>query len=349
MTFAFGILLFTFNMEPTTTPQTEIMALNDEMKAFLAASIEPTNDPGKRLESLVNAIFNEQFLNLTYDNSRTRTAEETFAARNGNCLSFTLMFVAMARHIGLDAKFQEVENQPTWNKRGDLVVLSRHINATVMLPGRMAEVDFNPYAERREFIKKVVPDTRAFAQFYNNLGAELFSSRQFQDAIPYFKKAVDISPTLSFAWSNLGVAYKNTQHLAMAEMAYQEAIRLDPREYTAMVNLATLYRDTGRIDEANAYLEKVDRFRRKNPYYHFHLGERAFADGRYEDALSHYKDATRRKTKEHEFHFAIAKAYARLGQIERASQALAKARDFAPDLFNETRYSQKLEKLAVKN
>ena len=44
----------------------------------------------------------------------TRTASETFRARRGNCLSFSNMFVAMARDVGLDVQFQEVEIPPDW-------------------------------------------------------------------------------------------------------------------------------------------------------------------------------------------------------------------------------------------
>ncbi len=343
------LLLFMFAQNPVQAkaPDLEIMSLNDEMELFLADAVGDSKNPAQRLALLVYAVFNEKFLNLQYDNSRTRTAIETFQTRNGNCLSFTMMFVAMARRLGLDARFQEVENTPTWNKRGGLVVLSRHINAVVILPGRIAEVDFNPYAERKEYVKRQVPDQRAMAQFYNNLGAELFSERKFQESVPYFEKAVSTDSKLSFGWSNLGVAYKNTRQYKKAERAYLRALEIDRREFTAMANLATLYRDLGRIGESNRYFGKVERFRRKNPYYHFNLGERAFIEGRYGDAADHYKDAIRRKDKEHEFHYALAKSFAKLGDIKRAGQSLEKARKHSPDLFNENRYSQKLEKLAA--
>ncbi len=142
----FGFLLMLtlpLNSDGLDAPDVDILALNEEMKQFLD-EVVMEKSPYMRLQTLVYAIFSEDFLNLTYDNSRTKTAIETFKTRNGNCLSFTTMFVAMARYAGLDAHFQEVFILPTWTKKGDIVLLSRHMNAVVQLPGRQAEIDFNP-------------------------------------------------------------------------------------------------------------------------------------------------------------------------------------------------------------
>ena len=156
------------------------------------------------------------------------------------------------------------------------------------------------------------------------------------------------NPKLSYAWSNLGVAWSYANRPKKAEDAYLKAIKLNKHEYTAMTNLAKLYENQGRNEEAAPLLVKVEHFRRKNPYYHFKLGETAFAGGDYQTAVRHYKQAIRRKTKEHEFHFALARAYTELGQFQRVAKSLEKAREYAPDVFNQKRYSQKLEMLAIR-
>ena len=40
------------------------------------------------------------------------------------------MFVAMARHMGIDGRFQEVDIPPDWTAEGSAFVLSRHVNGT---------------------------------------------------------------------------------------------------------------------------------------------------------------------------------------------------------------------------
>ncbi len=345
-----GFLLFSFLPQNGTArvPDVDILALTPEMIRFLEEHVAPVS-PGRHLEALVDAIFSEDFLNLTYDNSRTKTAAETFESRNGNCLSFTTMLVAMARYLGMDAQFQEVVNLPVWNKRGDVLLMSRHMNAIVILAGRKMEVDFNPTVNKRWANKTTVSDRRAISQYYNNMGAEYFTMGEGEKAIAYFEKAIEIVPNLSFAWSNLGVAYKWAGFPDKAEWAYFKALEHNKWEHTAMVNLARLYADLGRGRESRKFLRKVHSFRKRNPFYHFQLGEEAYTRKEYKAAIGHFKRAIRRKGTQHEFYFALARAYAKLGRFQKAASHLEKARKYAPDQFNERRYSQKLNLLAVRN
>ena len=73
----------------------------------------------------------------------TRTASDTFHDRQGNCLSFTMLFVGLARAAGLTANYQSVEVPPTWANDGQVVIAS-HVNAVVRTGfGEETVVDFN--------------------------------------------------------------------------------------------------------------------------------------------------------------------------------------------------------------
>ena len=342
-----GILLLVLAQAPQEelVPDVDILALDEDMLAFLK-EIEKSQDPARRLYDLVYKVFSPDFLNLEYDGSKTKTAIETFQTRNGNCLSFTTMFVAMARYLGIDASFQQVSNIPTWNKHGEMVVLNRHMNARVFIHGRQFNIDFNPWEDRKEIHKEVISDTRAFAQYYNNIGAEAFSAGEVERAMAFFRKAVSVDPELSFAWSNLGVAYKHAGRIKESEQAYLSALEFNKREYTAMNNLARLYKDMGRNREARHLLRKVEDFRDRNPYYHFKMGEQAYIEGEYREAIRSFKKAIQRKATDHEFYFALARTYAKLGDQGKVAYYIKKAKEFAPDSFNKDRYSQKLEMLA---
>ena len=121
-----------------TMDEIAFLALNDEIKHFLDETFENTHGSNQKLDILINAIFAGKGLALTYGNHRTKTVTETFEERNGNCLSFTTMFVAMARYIGLPAAFQEVETQSSWDKKGEVVINNRHMNAVVAVHGRVS-------------------------------------------------------------------------------------------------------------------------------------------------------------------------------------------------------------------
>ena len=89
------------------------LALSPEIQAFLDQKVNTGLADRERLEALVQAVFQDESLRFNYA-PETRTAIETFTNRNGNCLSFTTLFIAMARYVGLDARFREVLEQGTY-------------------------------------------------------------------------------------------------------------------------------------------------------------------------------------------------------------------------------------------
>jgi len=349
--FIFSLFLFpslVFGSSQNLVTLDEITRITPEMEAYLAENISSDLPYNEKLVTLVKLVFNKEFINLTYDNHRTKTAAETFQTRSGNCLSFTNMFIVMARHIGLKAHFQEVRNLPTWDRNGRVVVLNRHINALVYIREKKVTVDFNPYEEHTQIWTHTVTDERALAQFYNNFGAEAFAHGDNELAISNFLRAIEIAPKMSFSRTNLGVVYSSMDQFDLAEKTYLEAIELSKNDLTAINNLATLYTKTGQFDKAKSYQRKVNFFRKKNPYYHYNLGMDAFRREEYSDAVTHFKRAIRRKAEDHQFYFAIAKAYAFLGNMNKATDSLKKAQNYAPDVFDRNRYSQKLNMLAIR-
>ena len=156
-------------------PEVNMLHLNDEMKTYLDRHVIDIHRPVERMEKLADVVYNDQFLNLAYDLHATRTAEETFETRSGNCLSITAMFVAMARYSGLQCHFQEVVNAPNWSRKGRVVTMELHVNALIKAEGRLYIMDFNEYWEKRDYKARVISDARAHALYYNNLGQKTTS------------------------------------------------------------------------------------------------------------------------------------------------------------------------------
>ena len=127
----------------TSLPDTDVLALDPQMLVFLDRFVDAKQFDYTKLRQLLYAIMDEGSFGLEYDN-HTRTAAETFQMQRGNCLSFTNMFVAMARQVGIDARYQEVDIPPDWTVQGGAFVLNRHVNVLVELgyPGKRV-VDFN--------------------------------------------------------------------------------------------------------------------------------------------------------------------------------------------------------------
>ncbi len=324
------------------------LKINDEMKEFLDRNIDRSADSVEQLRTLVRKVFQQNALSFTYV-PETRTAIETFTKRGGNCVSFTFLFLGLARQLGLDARFREVDIVPTWSQVGNIIAVSGHVNAAVFIGGQIYLVDLFPRVDRIDIQGRVVPDVRAVAHFFSNKGVDQLTNGHTDAAILYFRKALESDPTTPFVWANLGVAHAFSGALEEAERSYLKALQLNPSEMVAMSNLAVVYERMGRSKEARSYQARVRKFNQKNPYYHFNLGLQDYQSGAYKESIEHFKAAVKLKHVEHNFYLALAKSYMQLGETDKVSDSLKQAARYAPDLAWKVRYTEKLQLLAARH
>jgi Flp pilus assembly protein TadD len=337
-----------------------VLAVSAEMRAFLDAHVTRTADRATRLRQLTHAIVGKRTFGLEYDET-TRTASETFRTRRGNCLSFSSMFVAMARHVGLDVAYQEVDVPPDWSFRNDAFVLNRHVNVLVDLGGggRPAEhlgslvrsrvregehmVDFNMDDFRTTYDRRRIPDARALAHFYNNLAVERMQTDDIASALSYFRRATGHDPLFSPAWTNLGILYLRKGHPDYAEAAYLQALKADGTDLVAMSNLASLYERLGDEERAALYRSRVIDHRERNPYYRFQLARAAFLAQDYDGAIRHLNYAIRKKANEDQFYSLLGLSYLKKGDERAARRWLSRAEDVAATDTLKRRYASKIE------
>jgi Flp pilus assembly protein TadD len=315
---------------PAIPTPSEVLALTPDMLAFLNANVDRGGSDYLKVRQLARALIAADALGVKYD-EHTRTAAETFRARRGNCLSFSALFVAMAREVGLKVEFQEVEVPPEWTFDKDTFVLNRHIDVRVSLdPVGTLVVDFNTADFRTSYDMRVISDTRALAQYYNNIGVEHMQDGDTAAALASFREAISrLDRTLSPAWTNLGTLYLRNGHLPYAEAAYKQALRISPDNLVAMSNLARVYEREGNEKLAARYRRRVARHRRHNPYYRYQLARQAFAAGDYDTAIGHLKYAVRKKRNDDRFYSLLGKCYQEEGDERAAERWLARAKEVA--------------------
>lgn len=307
--------------------QLQPLALSPEIIAYMEENISDRSSSMRIVDQLQKLLFSPEYLNIQYDDAVTRTAIETFATRQGNCLSLVNLYIAMARHYGVDANFQTVMVRPSWDVRGELLVLSQHINALGRLnPSTSYIVDFTPEVSLQQLTASTISDVQARALYFNNLGAESLIAGKHEQAISYFKNALHLDPELSISWNNIGTAYSRSGDDEIAEYAYRKAFSIDRTNVTAISNLVKFYYRIGDVDTAQRYAKAIERFNNKNPYYHYNLGNIAFSEGDYESAEEYFFAAIKHKDSEPDFYLALSKTYEKLEQPERAAQLLEAAR-----------------------
>lgn len=304
----------------------EPLYLSDEIKQLLDGVVAPNDTAVERVEKIQDILYGQDYLAITYSDKKTHTAVEAFHAREGNCLSVMNLYIAMARYLDVDADFQTVAVQPNWDRRGGLLVLSQHINATGRFTAqRRYVVDFTPEIALQQLTSSIVTDVEARALYFNNLGVEALISGDYETALEYFKNSLFLDSEQSITWNNIGATYNRLGNPEYTEYAYQKAFDVDNRNATAVNNLSKLYRSRGEIRLAREYEKSIERFNKKNPYYHFAIGTLAFADENLPEARIAFSRALKLKREEPDFYAALGRVYLAMGDIEEARSYMEQA------------------------
>ncbi len=307
-------------------PEIDPLYISDELKKLIDDNIDPRDGEETRVELLQDILYDEEFLDIQYSSEQTHTAMEAFYAREGNCLSIMNLYVAMARHVNIDAHFQTVEVQPGWDRRGDLMVLSQHINASGRISARRTYiVDFTPEISLQTLSAEIISDQDARSLYFNNLGVEELIDGNFEQALVYFKNALFLDEYSSIAWNNIGSTYNRLGNTQFALYSYRMAFDADDNNATAISNLAKHYRRLGNFELANEYELAIQRFNERNPYYHFTQGSVAFERNDMDAARRAFRRALRLKEAEPDFYFALASVYLKMGDEPEAARYIRSA------------------------
>ena len=104
--------------------------------------IKPLKRRTDQVTALHQLLYSAAGFNIIYNNQRTQTASEAFYSRSGNCLSLAALYVASARYLGMDARFQAVEIPFQWLQRDKTMYYLGHVNALVKLGHNRVTAEF---------------------------------------------------------------------------------------------------------------------------------------------------------------------------------------------------------------
>ncbi|UNK49533.1 tetratricopeptide repeat protein [Lysobacter sp. S4-A87] len=327
------------------TPPAQIMALPAELQSrYQDEVLNGHPSQHARLERTVDFMFGEQGLGMTYKEDATATVSQAYATREANCLTFTLLFLALAREAGLDATPQEIEQTLAWHQEEGTLYRSNHINASVRIGGRMYSVDVARDAVIARHPPQPITQARLIAHFYNNLGIAALERLDLVQAQRDLALATELDPGYANHWSNAGVIAVRSGNSQAAERAYDQALTLDPDNTNALFNMAGLAHRHGDAQREADYRRRLARLQQKDPFHHFLLAVNHERAGEYPLAIRHYRQAIRLYGDEHRFYSALARAYLGAGDTKRAAKALVRAQALS-DGDTRAAYRAKLDSL----
>lgn len=322
-----------------------VMALPPPLRLRLKTEVVgPARTDSERLQRLVDFMIAEHGLGMQYQGDATYTVEQAFATRKGNCLTFTLLFVALAREAGLQAYAQEIDSTLAWQQQDNTLYLANHINAGVSAGGKLFTVDVSGDSLILRHPPQRVSDLHLLADYYNNRAAELMAQGEAPVAARYMRTAIELDPDYASSWNNAGVLHLRSGELDAAQSAYTRALQLDPVNAAALFNMAGLYRQTGDHPREAAFRRRLEQVQSKDPFHQFLLAVEDEQRGDFAQAVTHYQRAIRLHGDEHRFYSRLAHAYLQLGDLHRAARALAHAVALSDDATR-PEYQAKLDSL----
>lgn len=283
-----------------------------------------------RLRALQSHLFNEKRFPFDYETRVTLTAVEAFESHSGNCVSFTNLFIALARSLGLPVRAALVTRPGDVEKEGELIVVNNHVVAVYEHSGGATVFDFNQSTEHHRVGLRIIGDAWMTAIYLNNRGAEELLAGRPEAALGYLDDAVRLAPDFTAALGNLGVVRRRLDDVEGAFQAYRAALEVEPRYSTILANLAVLYRSQGREAEARAALRAAD-LRGATPYMLIIRGDFEMGDGRVDEALRLYRQAARLGKDLPDPHLAVARGELARGRPERARRALLRVLAIEPE------------------
>jgi Flp pilus assembly protein TadD len=328
----------------TMAPTPDLLGVDQEMLDFLDRYVEYKASARQRLRNLHRALVGAGALNVDYDPAADGSASDTFHRGSANCLSYANLFIALAREVDLDARYQWQEVRPQWTRLGERVAVQLHVNISVKTRhGGHYVVDLDPLPRTQLAGIHELPDADRRALYHNNLAMKALAEEELALAWAHGVKALTFSPEMAHLWVNLGAVYRRAGQNRAAESNYLHALALDSQERSAMNNLVVLYGLEGNEEAQDYWVSQVQRYRDANPFYHAYLGDKAGQLGDWREALMHYEEALQLLPEESSLLYATGLIHYELRNLDEAARYLQQAIDNAVLYSDQTIYRQRLE------
>ncbi len=302
------------------------MALPDELRRMLPADVVNRRiDDAIRAQALIDFMIADDGLALRYQEQPTYGIAESFVQRRVNCLSFTMMFIAMARASGIKAFAQASDDALSMRMQDGTLFRATHVNAGVLIDGEHYSVDVGWRGVAAGRKPRRISDARTVALLHNNHAVEHLLQGESAAAAQAIAAALALDAGSATLWSNAGVVNARAGRRDEAERAYLRAIALQRDHIGALANLVGFHRAGGNAVQLALYDKRLQRAQALDPFSQFLIGQSRAEAGIPADAIAHYRRAIRMLPDEPQFHRSLADAYESIGDPVAATRARDRA------------------------
>ena len=174
----------------------------------------------------------------------------------------------------------------------------------------------------------------------NNLGLAYLNRGQIDEAIDYFKKALNLKPSFLKdvevnLRGNLSEAYRAKGLYDDAIEETEKALQIDPYRAELYNNLGLLYRDKGLVEEAIKEFKKAIDLDPNLPEPCLNLGVTYWHKNDFDLAILQFKNAIKANPDYIDAYYVLAKAYEDKGRLNEAKDTYEKILTLNPNNFQD--------------
>jgi tetratricopeptide (TPR) repeat protein len=164
-----------------------------------------------------------------------------------------------------------------------------------------------------------------------DVAVQFADKKQYDAAVPAWKKALELNPEDSRGHNNLGVALFESGKIDEAIIEYRKSLELNPNSSLAQNNLGSALAEKGDLDEASVHLEKAVELNPDNAAAQVNLGNAlATKKSRLDEAIAHLKKGIELQPESASAQNGLGIALARAAVLDDAILHLQKAVALAP-------------------
>ena len=349
-------------------PSIDPLSIDSQMHDFVVPDINKVKSRRFRVHALMNKLAEHGYYKNYYDAGLTLSARQAFTQKRGNCLSYTHMFIALAREAGLDARYELVEAPPLYSVTDGILEHQVHIRSRVLWPNaidrsdtnyvwpthgiartlaaprinleRYISVDFN---ERniRGYEGQIVSDDFALSLHFANNAVEYWKNHDETEAFIHIVESIRLAPRYANHWSNLATFYARRGLSDEALLINRYALSLDPHHVIA---LAGVVQNAARGEMSRAK-SRLQRLRNNNAHYQFALAQRSNFHQDLTGALRYVERSIALKKRNHEFLAFKADILMSLHRYSEGRQSLKRAIAYAKDEQKRREYESRLSEI----
>ena len=309
-------------------PAEDPLAVDAQMKASVERHVRASASPRERLRLVADYI--DTRLGFEYAPSRSLTAREAWRERSGDCLAYTNLFVALARHVGLDAYFVHVREVRDFYERSGRFFVSSHVavghgtgpDARVIDLSR--ELGFwREMSDWRLAAYRAIDDVDAVALYYSNTAVDRMLAGRVGEAERIFRFWSARAPDVAELQNNLGVLLNRRGQHAEALAVLEGAIAAFPTFKPLYTNAIVAARGAGRAARAEALGRRGQELDHEDPFFLVARALDLYHAQRYEQAARALERARRVKPDSAVILAWLTRAHLRSGQRAEGREAFA--------------------------